>query len=129
MNSLVLDLMATAHVTPWFTESGLVGGLLGGAVGVLAGGVYGPLVGVLMPRGQARSFILGFHWVLVAIGLGLAGLGLFALINGQPYAVWYVLVLPGGLLTTLMLFLTPMVHRGYRDAEYRRADAEAFRGP
>jgi len=116
------------QVIPWFANTGMVGGLLGAAVGVLAGGIYGPLVGVLMPRGKAKSFVLVYHWLLVTLGIGLLVAGLIALIQGQPYGVWYAFALPGGLLTLLMLFFTPMVHRGYRQAEYRRVDAEAFRG-
>ncbi len=126
--SMIVAIHAVAaQVTPWFTNSGLFGGILCGAVGVLGGGIYGPLVGICVQRGKAKRLVLTYHWLLVIAGLGLLGAGLAALILEQPYAVWYPLVLPGGILTLLMLFMTPLVLRGYRQAEYRRLDAAAFR--
>ncbi len=53
--------------------------------------------------------------------------GLAALIVGQPYQVWYVLILPGALSTVLMGVFTPIVRHLFRIAEHRRLEAEEFR--
>ena len=53
--------------------------------------------------------------------------GLTALIVGQPYGVWYVLILPGAILTVLMGVFTPFVGHLFRQAEHRRLEAEEFR--
>ena len=114
-------------VTPWFDNPGLVGGLLGASIGVLGGGIYGPLVGTLAPRGRARTFVFGYHTALIIAGITLIGLGLTALLKGQPYGVWYALLLPGLLLTVLLGCLTPVLRTRYREAEMRRLNAEEFR--
>ncbi len=49
------------------------------------------------------------------------------MITGQPYGVWYSLLLPGLLLTALMGTMTPVIRLRYRQAEHRRLQAEEFR--
>ena len=115
------------QVTPWFENPGMVGGLLGAAVGVLGGGVYGPLVGALVPRGIGKPIVMGYHYLLLAAGIALLVAGLAALMSGQPYGVWFALLLPGAILTLLMALFTPMLLRFYRQAEARRLEAEEFR--
>ena len=112
-------------VEPWFNP-GLAGGILGGGVGVL-GAVYGTLVGVLAPRGQGRTFVMAMHWGAIALGAAFLVAGIGAAVSGQPYGVWYSLLLPGALLVVLMGCMTPVIKQRYRQAEHRRLQAEEFR--
>jgi hypothetical protein len=121
----MMSVQLAAAVEPWFTPW-LAGPIFGGGVGVL-GGVYGTLVGILAPRGLARGFVMGLHWTYVVIGLALLGTGITALITGQPYGVWFGFLLPGAILSVLMLSFTPMIRLRYRQAEQRRLEAEEFR--
>ena len=78
----------------WSGESaGMIGGIVGSGLGIL-GGLIGSLVGVLAPRGVGRQYLLGgIFMVLVLCALSLL-VGLFALLlAGQPWQVWYPLVL------------------------------------
>ncbi len=113
-------------VQPWFENWGLVGGLLGGGVGLL-GGVYGTVVGICAPRGKAKGLVFGLHWFALLLGLALLGAGITALLGDQPYGVWYALLLPGALVTVLMIIFTPMIKLRYRQAEHRHLSAEEFR--
>lgn len=115
-----------AEVEPWFTNPGLVGGLVGAGVGVL-GGIYGTVVGLLAPRGKGRPFVMAMHWSAIALGVVLIAAGITAVVGGQPYGVWYALLLPGLLLVVLMGTMTPVIRLRYRQAEHRRLQAEEFR--
>ena len=123
-SDLMLGLVA--QIDPWFVNAGLVGGLIGGGVGIL-GAVYGTLVGVLVPRGRGRSIVFAMHWGALALGGGFVVAGVTAVVTGQPYGVWYSLLLPGLLLTFLMGTMTPVIKLRYRQAEHRRLHAEEFR--
>ncbi len=112
-------------VEPWFSNMGMVGGLVGGGVGVL-GGLYGTLIGILAPRGKAKSFMFAFHWLMLAIGIAMIYLSVYALMTGQPYGVWYGLGLPGLIVTALMITFTPMLKKVYRAAEQRQLEAQEF---
>ncbi len=113
-------------VQPWFENWGLIGGLLGGGIGLL-GGVYGTVVGICAPRGKAKRLVFGLHWFALLLGLGLLVGGITALVTDQPYGVWYALLLPGAILTVLIICFTPMVKLRYRQAEHRQLNAEEFR--
>ena len=113
-------------VQPWIENWGLVGGLLGGGVGLL-GGVYGTVVGVCASRGKAKGLVFGLHCFSLLLGLALLAAGITALIGDQPYGVWYALLLPGAILTFLMIIFTPMIKMRYRQAEHRHLSAEEFR--
>ena len=113
-------------VQPWFENAGRTGGLLGGGVGILAG-VYGSVVGICAPRGKAKRLVFGLHWFTLLLGLGLLVGGITALVTGQSYGVWFALLLPGALLTVLLICFTPMVKLQYRQAEHRQLNAEEFR--
>ncbi|MHC4651012.1 MAG: hypothetical protein ACYTES_09155 [Planctomycetota bacterium] len=114
------------QVQPWFENYGLVGGLAGGGVGVL-GAVYGTTVGVLAPRGKGRAAVFAMHWTFLALGVLMLAAGITALATGQPYGVWYALLLPGALVTIMMMVFLPIVRVRYQQAEHRRLEAEEFR--
>jgi MFS family permease len=114
---------------PWFDPirfGALYGGIGGGLLGSL-GGVLGAAAGTLAPRGKGRSFILGAFTLLTVIGAGHLVLGLYALAVGQPYGIWYPLVLIGALLTLVIGSLRPVVRKRYEEAEARKMEAAAFR--
>ncbi|HVK08657.1 MAG TPA: hypothetical protein VM597_07755 [Gemmataceae bacterium] len=106
---------------PWF-DPGPAGGLIGAAVGLI-GGLWGSLVGVLAPKGKAKGMVFGSYWMILAAGLGLLASGLYAAAAGQPWGVWYCLLLPG-VITLLVVGPLGLVVRGrYRRAEWRKMQA------
>jgi MFS family permease len=114
---------------PWFDPirfgawyGGLGGGLLGGL-----GGILGALAGTLAPKGKGRSFILGAFTLMTVVGVGHLASGLYALSVGQPYGIWYPLVLIGAILTILFAALRPVVRKRYTEAEARKMAADGFR--
>ncbi len=46
----MLSINLANEAQPWFTNTAVVGGLLGAAVGVFGGGIYGPLTPLLSVR-------------------------------------------------------------------------------
>jgi len=105
----------------WWGErtGGLVGGLLGAAIGCL-----GALIGVLGGSGKARGLVLGALKALCAFGIVLLALGLAALALEQPYAVYYPLLLLGGLCAVLPPCLLPGLRKRYEALELRRMEAQ-----
>jgi MFS family permease len=116
---------------PWFedvnTFGAYAGAILGGGGGMLAG-LWGALAGTLAPKGKAKSLILGMGIAIAAAGAILAGVGLYAWIDGQPYGIWYPLLLAGSVLLIVCGALVPVVRKRYAEAEARRLAAEQFRG-
>lgn len=114
--------------TPWFSTetSALVGGIGGAAVGIL-GGCVGAAAGVLAPKGKGRGWVLGTMTSCAALGCLLFLAGIIAVSTGQPYGVWYPLVLLGALMTGVLGGLIPVVRKRYAEAEQRKLDAEDLR--
>lgn len=104
----------------WLTarQGGLLGGLLGSVLGLL-----GALVGILGSRGTARGLVLGLMAAAVAFGALLLALGVAAVLARQPYAVYFPLLLAGGLSVILFGGLRPQVKRRYEELEMRRISA------
>ena len=114
----------------WWSQdqAGLIGGaILGGGIGTLAG-VFGALIGLLVPRGIGKGFMLPAHMALIGLGLVLVIAAVVGLTTDQPRHVWYPLVLCGGILTVCMGSLLPVTMNGYRMAERRKLDAPQLRG-
>lgn len=111
---------------PWFDPNAyawIPGTTLG-----LFGALFGTLLGVLGSRGKAEGLIRGlFTGGLVAWGAS-ALAGIAALLLGQPYGVWYGLLLPGVLGVVILLVLRPAMRRGYAEAEARRMHAQDLGG-
>lgn len=125
---ILFDLLIQTDPNPWFDarSSAMIGGI-GGSVGGVLGALVGTSAGVLAPQGKGRRFVLGT--MMVGAGLGVASLltGIVAVILGQPYHVWYPMVLLGAVLGGVMGGLIPVVRRRYMEAEQRRLDADALR--
>jgi hypothetical protein len=102
------------------------GGVGGGVLGAL-GGILGALSGVLAPKGKGRSFILGTFTLMMVFGIANLAVGIYAIVNRQPYGIWYPLLLIGFILTVVFAALKPVVRKRYEDVEARRMEAAGFR--
>lgn len=120
--------MFDSNVVPWFdTRTAILyGSIGGGACGVL-GGVVGTLAGTLAPRGKGRGLVLGLMYLGLAFGIANLVLGLVAVTQHQPYAIWYPFVLLGSILTLVLGLLLPMVKRVYTQVELRKIEADKLR--
>ena len=95
------------------------GALYGCAAAVMAGFVVW-----LAPAGRARRAIVGGWVALWAAAVLLLAAGLLALAGGQPWGVWYSLLLPGvigGLVVGATFFV---ILKKYREVERRRLAAK-----
>lgn len=104
----------------WWSDrtAGIVGGSLGGLFGCL-----GALIGILAGLGRGRRFVLALLKLMVALGIVSLLAGLAALAAGQPYAVYYPLLLIGVILAAVCGFNLPQVRRRYDDLELRKMRA------
>lgn len=104
----------------WWSDrtAGWIGGAAGSAVGML-----GALLGTLCTLGRGRRFVMAGLLALGVCGLALLAVGLVALALGQPYAVWYPLVLMGVLDPVLAFSLLPTARRRFEEIELRRMQA------
>ncbi|HKE10519.1 MAG TPA: hypothetical protein VKE73_03015 [Myxococcota bacterium] len=96
----------------WWSPRG--GGWIGG-IGGSAFGMVGGLIGFLCSRGRGRHFVLGALTAMAATGIAGATAGLGALLLGQPYEVWYPLLLGGGIAAVLSVGLRPTVRRRFEE--------------
>jgi hypothetical protein len=107
---------------PWFNPN-MYGWIFGTFLGIF-GGTMGGLGGFLAPQGKARGLVVG----LMIAGLVYSGLclvaGLIALATGQPWGVWYALVLPGALGLVVIGVNFPVMLMAYRAAEMRKMKAK-----
>lgn len=115
-------------MTEWWTmqESGLVGAIVGGGLGG-GFGIFGGIGGALATKGRARKAVTAIYLTFTAIGILLALTGILAVAIGQPYHVWYPLLLCGGILSVLGAGLYPAILARYRAAERRKLDANEIR--
>lgn len=115
---------------PWTdpnTFGAYAGAILGGGGGTLVG-LWGALVGTLAPRGKGKTLILGMGIIFACFGAILAGVGIFAWVAGQPYGIWYPLILSGTIMAMITGMLLPTARKRYAEAEARMLAAEQFRG-
>jgi hypothetical protein len=104
----------------WWSDrqGGLVGGIAGGLLGVL-----GALVGGLAATGRARRLVLGLLKFMIAGSAAALLLGGLALAAGQPYAVYYPLLLLGVLGVAVPAGLLGTLRKRYEQLELRRMSA------
>ena len=107
---------------PWF-DPHLYAWIPGTAYGVAAG-LMGALVGWLVPRGRARSFVLRAWFTLWAVAVALLIAGLIALAEDQPWGVWYALLLPGAIGTLVVGANSLVILKTYQQVEQRRLAAK-----
>jgi hypothetical protein len=102
--------------------SGRDAGILG-AIGGSALGILGAVVGWLGSAGRAKGFVLNTVKASAWAGLAVFVLGAVAFFSGQPYEVYYALLLLGGISATLGFFLPRSLGKRYQDLELRRMEA------
>lgn len=107
---------------PWFNPNHYAW-IPGAAYGVAAG-LLGGLVGWFAPRGRARSFILRAWFALWAVAVVLLAAGFVALAQGQPWGIWYGLLLPGAIGTLVVGANSYVVRKTYQHVEERRLAAK-----
>jgi hypothetical protein len=115
--------------TPWFDENtfGALVGSIGGGGGGSLGGLWGAAIGAFAPQGKGRAVLVPIGWAFIAVGVLSLTFGLYALIAGQPYGIWYAPVLIGAVFIVVIGGLMPVVYHRYAEAEARRMQAEEFR--
>jgi hypothetical protein len=90
--------------------AGILGGVFGGVLGAIGAGV-----GLLAVRGRAPRLVLGMLQSAAALGFVLLAWGVAGLVLGQPYAVWYPLLLAGTIGAALGLGVHRSLKRRYAE--------------
>lgn len=115
---------------PWFepnTFGALFGAIVGGGGGTLIG-IFGGVAGsYLIPRGKGRGFVLGTLVTVAGLGLVMLAIGIYALVVGQPYGIWYPILLCGVIFSVVCGSMVPAIRKQYAAAEQRRLEAESIR--
>jgi hypothetical protein len=96
-------------------QAGWIGGVGGSVLGLLGG-----LIGTLASLGRGRRFVTGATQVIILFGFLSAGAGLVALIGGQPYMVFYPLLLAGGVCVLVFGLNRKTILKRYQQIELRR---------
>ena len=109
-------------IEPWFDPDHYAW-IPGTAYGLIAG-LMGGLVAWLVPHGRARKFILRAWFTVWAVAVVLLGAGIVALSNGQPWGVWYGLLLPGTIGTLVVGVNSLVILKRYREIEQQRLAAK-----
>ena len=109
-------------IQPWF-DPYQYAWIPGTAYGVLAA-LMAAVVGWFAPRGRAREFVLRAWFAIWAVALALLIAGLVALIRGQPWGVWYGLLLPGAIGALVVGGNSLVIRKTYRQVEERRLAAK-----
>ncbi|MGH9255909.1 MAG: hypothetical protein ACRD3C_15230 [Vicinamibacterales bacterium] len=109
-----------ADATAWWSDrqAGMLGGIVGSALGLL-----GAVIGWLGSAGRAKALVLGSLKGIAWLGIGALILGGVALQGGQPYAVYYPLVLLGTVSAALGFSLPRSLRKRYEELELRRMQA------
>jgi hypothetical protein len=109
--------LAAAMPGVWWNArtAGYIGGISGAFIGIL-----GALIGFLTASGRSQRFVRMALNAILFIGVAALAIGGIALWQAQPYAVFYPLLLLGGICTVLSLVLQKPVKQAYRNREMRK---------
>lgn len=104
----------------WWSDrqAGLLGGIAGSVLGCV-----GALIGTLGGLGKARPLVMGLMVAMLVTGVVSLLTGVVALSLGQPYAVYYPLLLLGVIATGVTGPLLPTIRRRYAEIELRKMSA------
>jgi hypothetical protein len=104
----------------WWTDptAGWIGGIGGSVFGLLGG-----LLGTLGSLGKARRFVLTLTAALAGLGVMSLVVGVIAVALGQPYAVYYPLLLLGVILAAVCGGNLPSLRRRYEQIELHKMAA------
>ena len=108
----------------WFDAR--TGHFYGGWAGAFWGcfaGLIGILAGILAPRGKGRRLVLGMITFVGLAGVIHLVIGVLALCLGQPYHVWYPLILLGVIFVPLSPYIFFMIRKQYEQTELRKLQA------
>ncbi len=111
-------------VQPWFDPNRYA--WIPGTAYACAALIVAAFVVWLVPRGRARKPIVRAWVSLWAIAIALILCGLLALVNGQPWGVWYALLLPGIIGTAVVGANLFVIFKRYREVEERRLASKDF---
>jgi len=100
------------------SEAGWLGGVIGGGIGII-----GAIIGTLCGWGRGRSIAVGLGWLVVVAGVVSLLAGGVAVAAGQPYAVYYPLLLLGAISTLVMGGNMRTIRKRFAEAELRRMEA------
>lgn len=105
---------------PWWSEtgSGWVGGILGSTVGII-GGILGTLAGL----GTAKRVVVYGAIAMICFGVILLLAGIAAVVSGQPYHVYFPLLLTGSISALVFGLNLPTIRRRYEQQELQRMSA------
>ena len=112
----------TAAMTPgaWWSDrsAGLIGGIGGSLLGLI-----GAAIGVLAGIGAGRRAVVLLLIAMTALGGVLLTAGIVAVVLGQPYGVYYPLLLGGGLCGMLGTIGFVATRQRFAQVELRRMQA------
>ena len=115
-----LRLGPDVSATGWWSDrtAGIAGAVAGIAIGLL-----GAFVGWAIARGRSRRLVVGVCAACTVVGVALLAAAVVALLRGQPYAVWFPLLLSGGLLASIFGAAVRRARVTYAGIELRRMRA------
>ncbi len=99
-------------------SAGVWGGFAGATLGIVGG-----LLGWLGGMGKAKRVVLNGFRLLMAGGAVLLVLGVIAVAQGSPYAVYYPLLLIGAIALLVPASALPRLTKRYEEIELRRMSA------
>lgn len=104
----------------WWTpqQAAMVGGIAGAATGIL-----GAMCGMMAAMGKARRFVMWTLKGIVLLGVSVLIVGIVALVKGQPYEVWYPLVILGAIGGVVGGITYPIVRKSFLQQELRLISA------
>jgi hypothetical protein len=94
-----------------------------GAIGGTSIGLLGALIGALNGMGKGKIVVITSLRLMMIFGLVSLGLGILALIQSQPYAVYYPLLLSGFICSLLSLGLYRTILKRFEQIELRKMQA------
>lgn len=101
----------------WWSDrvAGYVGGVSGSLIGLM-----GAAVGFLVGFGRCQRIAKALINLILVIGIVCVILGVVAVIQSQPYAVYYPLLLVGGICVVIPLVIKKPVQQAYQRKEMRK---------
>ena len=104
----------------WWNDS--TGGLIGGIGGTVLG-LLGGLIGTLAGVGKGKKLVQVLSVTMAGLGTVILIAGVYGVATGQPFAVFYPLLLVGGLMTLAGIITLVVIPARFRDMELRRMRA------